>query len=242
MADDITIPTTSHTVNAAIATHIANALTYMQRTYSGGVPASPVAFQIIVDTTTTPDSLKIRNAANAAYVTLFPDITAAGGGLLPLSGGTMTGAIDFGGFDLTNVGNADAAGEATNKGQVDARVHAITVPLGTLSATDNKYLAVVGTGTWTIVDVLIVSETAVTSDASHLWTFQVRNLTASVDLRSAVKSTNGAAITADTAYALGLDQNLGPSSGAVLQLQMAKTGSPNPLTEAIAVVRYTVAT
>lgn len=205
-------------------------------------PTSPIAGQLWLDNSTATEALKIYDGA--AWRTLAADAfgTTGGGGNLPLSGGTMTGAIDFGGYDLTNVGNADAAGEATNKGQVDARVREITVPLGTLSATDNKYLAAAGTGTWTITDVLIISETGVTSDASNLWTFNVRNLTASVNLRSAAKSTNGAAITADTAYALGLDQNLSPTSADVLQLQMTKTGSPNPLTEAVAVLRYTLAT
>jgi hypothetical protein len=155
----------------------------------------------------------------------------------------MSGAIAMGSTKVTGLANGTAAGDAINKGQADAVVHVATCYVGTLSASsDNKYLVVVGTGTWTIVDVGIVSETGVASHATDLWTFNVRNLTASVNLRSAVKSTNGAAITADTYYALGLDQNLSPSSGAVLQIQITKGGSAGPLTETLAVVRYTIAT
>lgn len=244
MADYQTILSTD-TVNAALLTKCVNNFSCAQnQCASATAPASPVAFQLWLDTSTTPDSLKMRNAANSAWVTILADVTTAGGGLLPTAGGTMTGAISFGGtVKATNLANGTASGDAVNKGQVDARVHTAVAYIGTVSATDNKYLWIAsGASTITVVDCLIVSETGVTSDASHLWTFQVRNLTASVNLRSAAKSTNGAAITADTAYALGLDQNLSPSAAAVLQLQMTKTGSPNALTEAIAVVRYTLAT
>lgn len=244
MADIQTI-VAGTSANAALLTMCVNNFAVLQNLFaSGTAPASPVAFQLWLDTSTTPDSLKMRNAANSAWVTILADVTTAGGGLLPTAGGTMTGAISMGGtVKVTNLANGTASGDATNKGQVDARVHSHAVHLGTISASDEKYLWIVsGASTITISDVLIVSETGVTSDASHLWTFQVRNLTAAVDLRSAVKSTNGAAITADTAYALGLDQNLTPSAAAVLELQMAKTGSPNALTEMLAVVRYTLAT
>ena len=241
---DITTLATSDTLAASRATLNANFAALQNLFASGTAPASSVAFQLWLDTSTTPDSLKMRNAANSAWVTILADVTTSGGGLLPTAGGTMTGALSFGGtVKATNLANGTASGDAVNKGQVDARVHTVSVPLGTISATDNKYLWIAsGASTITVVDCLIVSETGVTSDASHLWTFQVRNLTASVNLRSSAKSTNGAAITADTAYALGLDQNLTPSAAAVLQLQMAKTGSPNALTEALAVLRYTLAT
>lgn len=238
---DITTLATSDTLTASRATLNSNFAALQNLFASASAPASPVAFQLWLDTSTTPDSLKMRNAANSAWIVILADVTSAGGGLLPVSGGTMTGAVDFGGFDLTNVGTADAAGEATNKGQIDAMVFAQPMYVGTLSASDNKYLTIAGTGTWTIVDVVIVSEVGITSDATHYWTFNVRNLTAGANLRSSAKSTNGAAITADTAYALGLDQNLTPSSGAVLQLQCTKNGSPSALTETLAVVRYSVA-
>lgn len=244
MADIQTIAGTD-TVNAALLTKCVNNFAALQNLFaSASAPASPVAFQLWLDTSTTPDSLKMRNAANSAWVTILADVTTAGGGLLPTAGGTMTGDLSFGGaVKAIDLDNATDPGDATNKSQVDARIHSHAVHLGTISATDEKYLWIVsGASTITISDVLIVSETGVTSDAGNLWTFQVRNLTAAADLRSAVKSTNGAAITADTAYALGLNQSLTPSAGAVLELQMAKTGSPNALTEMLAVVRYTLAT
>lgn len=229
--------------NAALLTKCVNNFAALQVDFaSATAPASPLAHQIWVDTSGSPVVVKRRNAANSAWVVQSPDVSVAGGGLLPLTGGTMSGAIAMGATKVTGLANGTASGDAINKGQADARVHVATCYVGTLSATDNKYLVVVGTGTWTIVDVGIVSETGVASHATDLWTFQVRNLTASVNLRSSAKSTNGAAITADTYYALGLDQNLSPSSGAVLQIQITKGGSAGPLTETLAVVRYTIAT
>lgn len=135
---------------------------------------------------------------------------------------------------ITIIPDADTTGGGLE------RIISVPVLIGTLSATDNKYLWIAGPGTVTISDVVLVTEAGIASSGTDYWTFQVRNLTASVNLRSSAKSTNGAAITADTAYALGLDQNLSPSSGAVLQLQCTKAGSAGNLTELLAVVRMTV--
>lgn len=60
--------------------------------YSGAsAPATTQPFMFWVDTTSTP-TLKLRNAANNAWITIG-DASAANLGLLALSGGTLTGAI-----------------------------------------------------------------------------------------------------------------------------------------------------
>lgn len=236
---DITTIASSDTLSASRAVINAN-FAALQDNFSSA-PAAPITGQLVRDTSGT-DLLKIRNAANSAYVTLFPDIETAGGGLLPTAGGTMTGAIAMGTNKITGMGDATAAQDAVTKAGADARVIAVPVLIGTLSATDNKYLFIAGTGTMTIVDVVLVTEASIASDATNHWTFQVQNLTAAVALRSAAKDTNGAAITANTAYALGLDQNLTPASAAVLQLQCTKFSAAGDLTELMAVVRYKVAT
>ena len=191
------------TVNAALMTKAVNNFAVLQNNFaSATAPASPIAGQFWLDTSGSPRILKIRNAANSAWVTVVPNADTTGGGL--------------------------------------ERIIAIPVPIGTLSATDNKYLHICGPGTTTISDVVLVTEASIASHATDKWDFQVRNVTAAVNLRSAVKTTNGAAITADTAYALGLDQNLSPATGAVLQFQATKGGSAGNLTELLAVVRLTV--
>lgn len=200
---DIQTIVSGDTVNAALLTRAVNNFAVLQNNFAGAsTPASPIAGQWWLDTSGSPRVLKMRNAANSAWVTVIPNADTTGGGL--------------------------------------ERIIAVPVPIGTLSATDNKYLHICGPGTTTISDVVLVTEAGIASDVTDYWTFQVRNVTAAVDLRSAVKSTNGAAITADTAYALGLDQNLTPASGAVLRLTATKAGAAGNLTELLAVIRMTV--
>lgn len=241
MADYQTIAGTD-TVNAALLTKAVNNFVCAQNECAGATaPASPIAHQTWVDTSGSPVVVKRRNAANSAWVTQVPDVSATGGGLLPLTGGTMTGALSFGGTQkVTNLAAATSSGDAVSKTQIDSAVQVATVPIGTLSATDNKYLFIAGTGVHVISDVVIVSELGVASSGTDYWTFVVQNLTAAVALKAVAKTTNGSALTANAAYAFGLDQNLTLASGDVLQLQATKTGSPNALTECLAVVRYKV--
>lgn len=63
-------------------------------------PTSPIAHQFWVDTAN--GLLKVRNAANDAWITIGS--LASFLGLLPLAGGVMSGAIDMGGFTITNLG------------------------------------------------------------------------------------------------------------------------------------------
>lgn len=70
--------------------------------FSGATaPTSPVAYQLWVDTAN--GYLKQRNAANNAWV-VIGILGSDYFGCLPRSGGTMTGAIDAGGFALSNLG------------------------------------------------------------------------------------------------------------------------------------------
>jgi len=56
-------------------------------------PTTTYAFQLWIDTGASPNPLlKIRNAANSAFITLG-DVTVANLGLLALAGGTLTGAL-----------------------------------------------------------------------------------------------------------------------------------------------------
>lgn len=73
------------------------------RTFFAGAtaPANPVAFQWWFDTTTSV--IKLRNSANDAWITIG-QLGVANMGHLPLSGGTMTGILNMGGYTLTNLG------------------------------------------------------------------------------------------------------------------------------------------
>ena len=187
--------------------------------------------------------LKIRNQANSAWIILIPDVQVASGGLLALAGGTLTGPLAMGTQKITGLASGTAATDAINKGQADGRIITLPLSLGTISATGNKYLVAPGAAASTIVDVELVSELGVASSGTDYWEFQVRNITDSLDLRATVKSTNGAAITADAIYQLGLGQNLAlAAAGKVLRLQMTKFGAAANLQGLLALVHYKVTT
>lgn len=177
----------------------------------------------------------------AAWVTIVSDYTVAGGGNLPLTGGTMSGAIAMGANQITGLANGTASTDAVNKSQIDALTLVATVYIDGISATSNHVLWV-APAACTIVDVKLVSgTTTAASDGSNNYTFNVRNVTQAEDLRSSAKSTNGAEITLEVSYPLVLDQNLnGIAAGDVLRLTVVKTGTPTSLSTAriVAVVIY----
>lgn len=206
-------------------------------------PTNPPTYLLWLDTSGSPVlALKINTGTPSVpvWVTLMANVAVAAGGLLPLSGGTMTGPINMGSQKVTSLASGTASADAVNKGQVDAHVQTHVVHLGTLSATDEKF-CFVAPANCTILSASIVSELAVASSATDYWTFQIRNLTAGVNLAATAKTTNGAAISADTAYALTTDQNLSPATGAVLEFQATKTLNPNNLQELLLVLTYRIA-
>lgn len=94
---------------SAIRTDLNNALGAIVTTNSGAsAPSSTFAYQLWADT--TADALKIRNAANSAWITVGT-LSATNLGLLSLAGGTMTGALTTNGqvaFPASQNPSADA--------------------------------------------------------------------------------------------------------------------------------------
>lgn len=203
---------------------------------------TPATYMRWVDTSAGTKPLKINTGTPSVpvWTTLFPDVSVANGGLLSLAGGTMTAALNMGSQKITNLANGTASGDAVNKGQVDGSPKVQSLHLGTFTTTDEKMLMIVPANC-TILTVKIANENSIASSGVNFWTFQVRNLTAGVNLRSSAKSTNGAAITADTTYDLGLDQNLTPAQNAVLEFQaVLGGGAPGNLQELVVTVEYKI--
>src|SRR5688572_20830119 len=72
-------------------------------------PTNPEAYMWWADTTS--GLLKLRTGANDSWITLGP-LGSVGLGLLPRAGGIMSGAIDMGGFQITNLGLGTGAAAA----------------------------------------------------------------------------------------------------------------------------------
>ena len=203
---------------------------------SGTAPAAPVAFMLWLDTSTTPDTLKMRNAANGAWVTIVPDVTATGGGLLPLTGGTMSGAIAMGSTKVTGLANGTASGDAVNKGQVDAQPQVFACYIAGFAATLNRP-AFVATANLTVTAAYLLSDTATAgSGAGTKYDFQLRNGgtagAGTTDMLTAAKSTNGAEIGAYDSYDLGAFTTPAMAVGEGMQLRVTMTGTPTSLSAA----------
>jgi hypothetical protein len=243
MADIITI-NSSDTLAASQSTINTNFANLQNLFRSATAPASPVAGQLWLDTS-SGNVLKIRNAANSAWVSLLSNTESAGGGSLPLSGGTMTGAINMGSQQITALAAGSASTHAVNKSQVDAREHLVTVTTGAVSGTATKLLAVAPSG-MTIVNAYVVNPTTISTSATNYWSIQVANQTQGFNMASTAFTTNstgGSAITANTATSLLLNQNLTPTALDVLNVTFTATGSPTAFAaDAVIVIRYKVTT
>lgn len=212
--------------------------------HSGGsAPASTVAFMLWLDTSTTPDSLKMRNAADSAWVVLLDDVASVGGGLVTKAAPQVDADFDMNTFKVTGVVDATAADHAATKGQIDSASQVALVKLGSISATTTFHMFK-GAGV-DITGVALVTPTGLALHASNYWTAQVTNATQANNLIANAKNTdsggtNNEAITADVWWELNVDQNQGPLAGAdVVDLVMTKTGTPVDLTDATLAITYT---
>jgi hypothetical protein len=113
-----------------------------------------------------------------------------------------------------------------------------TTRLAGLTATSQRFLFIAPYADCKIIQAKISSSSGTTSDGSNNWSFQIQNLTQAEALLSTAKSTNGAEISADTAYLLNPDQNQLIDEDDVIEFQATKTGSPGDLTEAMVQIEY----
>lgn len=114
------------------------------------------------------------------------------------------------------------------------------IPIGSLSASDQKRIFVTPAISYfpdnmqlKIKEVLLTSETSDPIDGTNYWSFNVKDVTNSVDLLSAdvTNFTGGTAITADTPYRLTPDQNNTLGANTVIELDVTKAASATQLDE-----------
>ena len=144
---------------SAVRTAINNALMALTTGQSGGTePGTTYAFQVWIDTSTTPDTIKMRNAANTAWVNLgtidgtFIADSAKAIANTPLTAlGTVTPAADklpyFNGvssavlttlttFARTLLDDADAASARTTLGLGDVATKTVDTDFGSIKGTN----------------------------------------------------------------------------------------------------------
>lgn len=188
------------------------------------------AFQWWADTSGSPVVLNIRNALNTAWVP-FANIDAVTGVGTILSDGTVAMAADLNvdGNNLLNLGTATVVTNVMGVTQLDASYGAQAVHLAAITATTTEAFFIAKSGL-TIEKVNLVTNNTTISDGSNNWTFQIENVTQTLNLLASAKTTDGAEITADTAYPVIADQNQTIVTGDVLRIIMTKTGAPVDLT------------
>lgn len=238
-----TIPT-SGTAQASTVTTINNNFTALAtHHYGASAPSSPTIGYIWHDSDTpsaTVNAIKIYDGTDWVEIGRL-DVTnnkwQAG------NAQEFAADVDANGFKITDLAAGTSANDATRKAQIDAMIQMTSVSVDGIAATVNIPL-IAAPSAITISDVKIISDTATTgSGAGDNYTFQIENVTAANNLKASAKSTNGAEISANTIYAIGLDQNLTLTTGNVLRLVVTKTGSPTSLASAkiMVQVNYTVA-
>lgn len=200
-------------------------------------PSSPSTWQLWLDTNTpsaTRCNLSIYDGTD--WIVLFIIDLTNNRVELPAStqipAVTLTAALNAGSQQINSLASGTASTDAVNKGQVDGRIHMTSVSVDGLSATVNVPL-IAAPSAIIISDVKIICDTTTTaSNGTDNWTFQIANVTAGNNLKATAKTTNGAEITANTTYALGLDQNLTLATSDVLRLVVTKNNSPTVLSSA----------
>jgi len=107
-----------------------------------------------------------------------------------------------------------------------------SVRIGGFNASVNRFLFVAPERCY-VRSFYLLSDTATSGSGSGTkFTFQLANLTQSVNLAATAKSTNGTEIAQNVPFAITADQNTLLNEGDVIQLQITKTGSPTDLSSA----------
>lgn len=137
MAQTFTTVNSSDDISESRADFMNNDLA-LRSCFSGtSAPSPTVAYMLWADTTN--NLLKIRNAADSAWITIG-DLTAANLGLLPLSGGTMTGNIDlYTNSKFITVADPTAAQHAVTKAYFEANQSKPSLACTMETTTDATY-------------------------------------------------------------------------------------------------------
>ncbi len=109
-------------------------------------PSTTNAYQLWVDTSTTPGKLKIRNGANSAWIVVADDITAVNLGLIAASGGTFTGDVTMNAQSDVRFADSDSSNYVALQGAATISSN-LTFTLPTSYGSSGQFLETAGDGT-----------------------------------------------------------------------------------------------
>ena len=114
-------------------------------------PTTTNAYQLWIDTSTTPAQLKIRNGANSAWIVVSSDVTATNLGLAALSGATFTGDVTMNAQSDVRFADSDSSNYVALQGAATIGSN-VTFTLPSSDGSANQVLKTDGSGALSFTD------------------------------------------------------------------------------------------
>lgn len=146
---DITLANQS---GLAFRTELNSILAALSSLQSGSsAPTTTNAYQLWIDTSSSPAQLKIRNGANSAWIVVSSDVTATNLGLAALSGATFTGDVTMNAQSDVRFADSDSSNYVALQGAATIGSN-VTFTLPSADGSANQVLKTDGSGTLSFAD------------------------------------------------------------------------------------------
>ena len=146
---DITLANQS---GLAFRTELNSILAALSSLQSGSsAPTTTNAYQLWIDTSSSPAQLKIRNGANSAWIVVSSDVTATNLGLAALSGATFTGDVTMNAQSDVRFADSDSSNYVALQGAATIGSN-VTFTLPSSDGSANQVLKTDGSGTLSFTD------------------------------------------------------------------------------------------
>ena len=146
---DITLANQS---GLAFRTELNSILAALSSLQSGSsAPSTTNAYQLWIDTSSSPAQLKIRNGANNAWIVVSSDVTATNLGLAALSGATFTGDVTMNAQSDVRFADSDSSNYVALQGAATIGSN-VTFTLPSSDGSANQVLKTDGSGALSFTD------------------------------------------------------------------------------------------
>ena len=208
---------------ANFRTELNSILGAVQTLNSGSTaPSNLVAHMVFLDTSTTPATLKIRNAANDGFITL--GTAATNFGLAGLSGATFTGDITLNAQSDVRFADSDSSNYVAL--QAPATVSSnVTFTLPAADGTANQVLKTDASGALGFTSVLLLSETTNGQTVTGGVRSNIVTLTDAANISYDMDDGNNAEVTLAGNRTLDNPTNITPGQSGSIFITQDGTGS-----------------